>query len=472
MHETNQKEKDRKMKKAALILLSVLLVSISCPLVPCVGADYQPQPANKSSGLKAADDGDGVDEADEDRIWDDEFAKWIKDNVGNEKYEKLIFVFGQCYGGGMIDEVMRKNVAAHSASRHDQKSCGEETKEEHVARCHPGKTVAELEKAGYKWPSYVKDKPESGFLKGWADDAKDKTKTLGQIFASARDKDPFGPKGTTWKNLEEPQEKYQPDAAKNQKLHSGESNYVILFAGQPDKWRHWNNVERIYGILKNVYGYTDAEIIVLYGEKKKPDGTATPAWVDSTAKKADLKKEIEKLKDKMKPGETLLFWSTDHGDLKKRDVTKADPVIPPMGTVQILFDLSQSFVDVMSEPWVFANTSGVTSSTNELLLNGHSIGYLDPSDTDQTLHFDRIIAKPGENNLTIISSQGTSLTIYLSLGAGICRGNPPLPPSPPVGGVIVSVDKLVLLAPWIGLAAVIISAAAVTLVFVKRRRKQ
>lgn len=41
---------------------------------------------------------------------------------------------------------------------------------------------------------------------------------------------------------------------------------------------------------------------------------------------------------------------------------------------------------------------------------------------------------------------------------------------PPVGGTIIPVNKLELLTPWIALAAVLISAAAVILVFVKRRK--
>lgn len=42
----------------------------------------------------------------------------------------------------------------------------------------------------------------------------------------------------------------------------------------------------------------------------------------------------------------------------------------------------------------------------------------------------------------------------------------------PVGGILIPVNKLELLTPWIALAAVLISAAAVTLIFVKRMKKQ
>jgi hypothetical protein len=44
-------------------------------------------------------------------------------------------------------------------------------------------------------------------------------------------------------------------------------------------------------------------------------------------------------------------------------------------------------------------------------------------------------------------------------------------PKPPVGGIWIPVDKLKLLAPWIGLALMISTVAVVTVVFFKRKKK-
>jgi len=46
------------------------------------------------------------------------------------------------------------------------------------------------------------------------------------------------------------------------------------------------------------------------------------------------------------------------------------------------------------------------------------------------------------------------------------------PPPPPVGGVWVPIDKLGLLAPYLGLVSVIVCAVAVSGVVVKHKRKQ
>jgi hypothetical protein len=415
---------------------------------PTPSPPFQSQPANKSSGLVTADNK---------RVWDDEFAKWIKDNIPDGGYKNLTFVFGQCFGGGMIDELMRQNVAAFSASRHDQTSRFEETKEEHASRLHT--TVAQLEAAYHgQWPSYVNPSPESGFLEGWVIGAQ-LNETLQQIFDFAFWFDPFGPHGDTPR--EEPQARYQPEGSKNVKLHDGTSNHVILYAGDAHNWADWNDVNRVHDILTEVYPYhySEDEITVLYGNKLKPDGSPTPAWVDGTGKKADLKAAIEALKGKMNANETLLFWSTDHGDMKKRDVTKADPVIAALESHQILFQLDQAFVDPMTEPEVLANTSGVTSSTNEVLLNGQLIGYLDPSVTDQMLSFDRNLVRPGDNELTIVSTQATDFEVNLSMDSGACQRDPA---PAPIGGITaLTVSSSGSSVPWVPLAAVAAGALAV-----------
>jgi len=64
-----------------------------------------------------------------------------------------------------------------------------------------------------------------------------------------------------------------------------------------------------------------------------------------------------------------------------------------------------------------------------------------------------------------------NLNSTLSMPVGIALGlaQEPGPPPEPVGGIVVPVDRLGLVAPWLGLAA-LISLAALTVAVVRRRR--
>lgn len=74
-------------------------------------------------------------------------------------------------------------------------------------------------------------------------------------------------------------------------------------------------------------------------------------------------------------------------------------------------------------------------------------------------------AAPGTYSAAI-----TSGSIVTNRDFGNFKGVPP-PPPPPVGGVWVPINKFDLVAPWIGLASSL-TVAAVSIVYVKRRKKQ
>ena len=231
------------------IMIAILFVSVGITIVQ---AEYQVQPAKEHSGI-CTNDG---------KMWDNNFAKLVNGAVkGNCK--EMIFTFGQCFGGGMIDDLnktVNAKMALSSASRHNETSEG----------CPLYKRIAKTDADCY--------------LKAWAEAInKAPLPTMKQAYAKATNNDPAGPKGAKKEN---PQYKSKGVNADNLKLGNksgATSYYAILFVGGPDEWRHWNDLERIHKVLKNKYGYTENNMYILYNNKKLKDGTATPNWVDSIA---------------------------------------------------------------------------------------------------------------------------------------------------------------------------------------------
>lgn len=87
--------------------------------------------------------------------------------------------------------------------------------------------------------------------------------------------------------------------------------------------------------------------------------------------------------------------------------------------------------------------------------------------SNQTLHLGAVNGYAGYIDVTTTATSSPSLDDLTGEEFGIA-GNPPPPPNPvPVGGYIVPVSKLELLAPWIGLAALM--AIALAAVVVRRR---
>ena len=82
------------------------------------------------------------------------------------------------------------------------------------------------------------------------------------------------------------------------------------------------------------------------------------------------------------------------------------------------------------------------------------------------------IANPSPSALAIADINGDTVMDVVIATADIvyCITGPPPPPRP-VGGVWVPINKLELLAPWIGLAS-LITVASVSIVYVKRKKKQ
>ena len=323
------------------IMIAILFVSVGITIVQ---AEYQVQPAKEHSGI-CTNDG---------KMWDNNFAKLVNGAVkGNCK--EMIFTFGQCFGGGMIDDLnktVNAKMALSSASRHNETSEG----------CPLYKRIAKTDADCY--------------LKAWAEAInKAPLPTMKQAYAKATNNDPAGPKGAKKEN---PQYKSKGVNADNLKLGNksgATSYYAILFVGGPDEWRHWNDLERIHKVLKNKYGYTENNMYILYNNKKLKDGTATPNWVDSIANNKDLKNAFNTwLKPKMNKNVQFFFWCGDHGSWKKTN--KKIVYVPCYGSATYTFTLDESVKKSLVDTFVSLETYNVTSTNDTVYLNDKYIGNL------------------------------------------------------------------------------------------------
>jgi hypothetical protein len=103
------------------------------------------------------------------------------------------------------------------------------------------------------------------------------------------------------------------------------NRYALLFSGMSNN-RHTNDLEFLYRTLRDVYQVPKANIIVLnhdgtlnYDGDPKPvqtwpgDNTAYRMPVDGEGSKADLLGALDSLKSRLKPDDSLLIHTNNHG---------------------------------------------------------------------------------------------------------------------------------------------------------------
>jgi len=287
---------------------------------------------------------------------------WIANRTG---YANMIFIFNQCFGGGMIDDLKEKlkgtgDAAFLSASKHDEPAWG-------LADGYTPASWPEMVKRGFTRPEGYYPKEVGEELAKTGKDAP----TIKEIAKRAEQQDARGPYGLGFKETPQYTSVGNGDNIKIGKKADGSdvaSKHAILFAGDADSKRHWNNLDRAYKALKK-HGFTDANIIALAGNGKTlPNGTNVPSYVDGPGTKKALFEAIINMSKKMNKNEQLIFWVSDHGNRERTETAldKAikDPVkqtVPPKRTAkrpgQISWDLDEEFlkvikVDPNNQPYV------------------------------------------------------------------------------------------------------------------------
>ena len=321
-----------------------------------VMAEYIEQPANESSTISAFDGND---------IFDFEFAKLIEENIGNNSAE-MIFIFGTCYGGGMIDDLdklqNKSKLAAASASRHNNPSWG-----------------------GSNFGAWTDN--EDYYKKAFHDAIESNaTRNVSDLFDEAEQNDVRGPNGAPVK--EHPQKKLNGSSATNIKIGNQSDNatsfHTILFIGQ-DAPRHQNDLRRMNDLLIKNYGFTNDTIHVLALDLggstlagANVNGRDLPGVpIDGNGTLEALNETLKQIKPLMNTSEQFLFWADGHGDNHK--VNRTITMVPHEFGVTYTVPIDPEMIDQWFEGSVTIFAEGVTSEETVLnYFHGKLMGSLDP----------------------------------------------------------------------------------------------
>lgn len=367
-------------------------------------AEYVRQPDGWSSSLSASSGPD---------IYDWQLANMVATWIVPQGFANMIFVFDECYGGGMLDELEqslqgRGDVAIMSASRHNEVSWFLDA------------ALLAADRDG--WSRLGFDRPTHFFGKEVVEEMArlgTAARTMEQIARDAAQADVVRAGGTrtngsAWgANLtglpivEHPQWVELGDGGDVRLGYKSdgqpvESRHAVLFGGKADNMAHWNEIEHIHMVLAQYHGFPEENIHVLIDDGPggtRPDGTQAPGYVDGPGTRLALWNALRAVGAVMSPNEQFVFWSNNHGNRDRtslsvmqtiREATRtlirsplagvaADPSPGASGT----WDLDQTFLDHLlavpgNQPYVSLITDGLALDTcgNDLMLvlNGVSVG--------------------------------------------------------------------------------------------------
>ena len=216
--------------------------------------EYVEPPENMKADLSASDTS----------IRSHEFAKMIEDNIVDKGYKQMIFAFGQCFGGGMFEDLKDfDDTLLKSAARWNETSWGNDG-------------------LGYDyWLEELRKEFESG-------------DTVAKADYDAYMNDPRGPHGDRDNppGTEHPQGLYNGD--QNMRLtDDASSKHALLFSGS-DEPRHQGDIEKWETTLTST-----------------PLGFDVISVVGGT--KDDLETALASISSQMNSNEIFLFMSSGHG---------------------------------------------------------------------------------------------------------------------------------------------------------------
>ena len=217
-------------------------------------------------------------------------------------YEETAFAFMECYGGGMIDELLPVvgtsiDVSSFtSASKHDETSWWGTFD---PASGGKAESYYNLHYSGRAGGATVYNHSQAGKY--------------------GYDNDRVGPVVQN-QLLEHPQYKFtywlmdKTDVTLHRANISGntpDTYRAILFGGSTNDWSNYNSTARIYSDLK-ARGYTDAEIYLAYPSNTKPNGAALPAdWtVDDGTTYRDMLDAWTWMQNQSTATTQVYYWSS------------------------------------------------------------------------------------------------------------------------------------------------------------------
>lgn len=336
-----------------------------------------PMPANKDSTLVTNNGGE---------ITGTTFASMIAATIGsnasNSNVKDAKFMFQECYGGGMLQDLQNALGAADNAT-----------------------SLSWVGGAASQWdePSLGYDSiPGDTWTQALVPQLKIGAQTLLTDFnntMAGAGRDSLSPPGVTvnGKTYVEHPQSYYGDSGNSIKLQdNATSHHAILWAGNPDGTRHFADVQNMYNQLVTTWGNPatnpNISITVLYGDGvnqlngKAASGKLPAAWGALPATQANLQATLNTLKNELGPNEQFLFYASDHGGTTDK-MQPAPVAIPAQNTDTESLQLDQSELvgiddggDGTCTLEVTYDTLSVNSADHDpVKVDGALLGYLDPS---------------------------------------------------------------------------------------------
>ncbi len=230
-----------------------------------------------------------------------EFAKMIEDTIVEAGYKYMGFFFGQCFGGGMFEDLKGfDNTLLKSAARWDERSYG-----------HPDDTHN-------FWLEELRKAIENDRSIAHADD-------------DAYKNDPCGPEKKEYGDgfVEHPQGLYDGD--QYVKLSDeAESKHAIIFSGAsgPGEKRHENDADNWEETLTSaLLGF---EVTKLVG-----------------ATREDLETALAAVSQLMNENEVFIFIAAGHGSVGQ--LVEEEAQVPPYKGKEITFEADLKLLDILNE---------------------------------------------------------------------------------------------------------------------------
>lgn len=350
--------------------------------------------------------------------------------AGVSNVKNATFLFQECFGGAMLydlSQALKNDVvwAGGSASAWNQKAFGQIRKRDYDAylkidpKYNPGIPVnlAVSENPVAFWSQELR--PELG-----------KKQSVLSAIEAANKLDPVGSEklkketGQSGSSVGNGGDTFQlTDAATK-------SYRAILWAGKPDEARHLNAIDSMAKFLISKWGNPKTDpnvtITIMYGSGGKKFGdiaaiSATERKLKETMKAIPLNKDTQ-----------FLFYASNHGSMatvvrKKGDAKK----IAPKASDSDGFDLDPDELDALvGDPFNISMLDidylgAMVGGQVEVILNGVSLGFLDPGLTNRRFQVpDSILALV--NELRFTNGQSTEFTL---LGTSFLSGDVDLFPA-------------------------------------------
>lgn len=402
-------------------------VVILAALIALGAAGGRPHPAWAQLALQPADLHSTLPDATLSYIRDDDFAKLMQDSLirgGVSRVQDAKFLFQECYGGGMLDDLKAAFGTAlswvgGSASRYDQTSGGQ---------------ISSLEKTKETTVDsiYVANPPQDYWTKALVPQL-GLAQTVLQSLNNARDKDLIGVKGFIG-NFETGQS-IAANGGDGVVLNSARpaSHYAVLWAGYADHLRHFTDIDSLRQALQTAWQGSAYQIDILYGDglHQTINGqyntvTLPASWnqggvFTQAGTLANLKSTMAAISQNLAAGADFFFYASNHGGELTAIKTDTSMVTPGNHLVESFTlapgellgmveqrDLGASDLDPPVLTIDYGHPGGAVNA--QVSLNGHLLGCLDPegAETRFAISVDFLSL---ENRIDIFDAGSTALIL-------------------------------------------------------------